>query len=51
MCIRDSFNGTLSLLFNRMVVNRAHGIGNLAALIGGWTDFPKCWNAKGVGCP
>ncbi len=46
-----NFNGTLSLLFNRMVVNRAHGIGNLAALIGGWTDFPKCWNAKGVGCP
>ena len=20
-------------------------------LIGGWTDFPKCWHAKGVGCP
>ena len=46
-----NFNGTLSLLFNRMVVNRAHGIGNLASLLGGWTDFPKCWFAKGAGCP
>jgi hypothetical protein len=46
-----NFNGTLSLLFNRLVVSRAHGIGNLAALIGGWTDFPKCWHAEGAGCP
>jgi len=46
-----NFNGTLSLLFNRLVVSRAHGIGNLAALIGGWTDFPRCWHAKGAGCP
>lgn len=46
-----NFNGTLSLIFNESAINRAHGVGNLATLIGGWTDFPKCWHADGEGCP
>ena len=45
------FSGTLKLIYNQAQIVRAAGVGNLGALMGGWTDFPKCWHTAGVGCP
>ena len=38
------FRGTMKLVYNQTSASRAHGAGNLGALMGGWTDFPKCWH-------
>ena len=40
----DNFAGTLKLIYAASSIVRAHGAGNLGALLGGWTDFPECWH-------
>lgn len=46
-----TFNGNFKLIYGASEIVRAHGAGNLGALMGGWTDFPKCWHANEAGCP
>lgn len=45
------FNGNFKLIYGGSEIVRAHDGGNLGSLMGGWTDFPKCWHAEGTGCP
>jgi hypothetical protein len=47
----DIFAGTLKLIYTEAAIVRAHGSGVLGALMGGWTDFPKCWMTDAACCP
>ncbi len=46
-----TFNGNFKLIYGASNIVKAHGAGNIGALMGGWTDFPKCWYAHQAGCP
>jgi hypothetical protein len=47
----DIFAGTLKIIYNEAAIIRAHGAGLLGTLMGGWTDFPKCWMTDAACCP